>query len=222
MFRVKLCGIKRAEDAALAVEAGADALGFLVGQTHASADFISPLAAKSIAASLPPGVAAVLVTHLTEPDDVLNLVAVTGIQTVQLHGESWPEDVARLRRAAPGLTFLKAIHVTDEASLAYGDAFAGLVNGVVLDTANPATGQIGGTGQTHDWSLSRRLVERHPSVPVILAGGLRPENVAEAIAAVGPFGVDVNSGTKGEDGFKSEGKARAFVANAREAFARRG
>ena len=220
MFKVKICGIKRVEDANLAIEAGADALGFLVGQTHTSADFISPLTAKTIAASLPPGATPVLVTHLTDPDDVLNLAALVGMNTVQLHGEIWPEDVARLRRAAPNLTFLKAFHVTDEASLGYGDEFVGLVDGFVLDTVNSRTGQIGGTGQTHDWRLSRRIVERHPSIPVILAGGLHPENVAEAIAAVGAFGVDVNSGTKGPDGFKAEGKVRAFVTNARQAFAK--
>jgi len=222
MFQVKLCGIKRLEDACLAVEAGADALGFLVGQTHTSADFIAPLTAKAIAATLPSGVTGVLVTHLTDPGDVLDLAALTGLPAVQLHGEIWPEDLARLRRAAPDLTFLKSFHVTDEAGLDYGDAFAGLVDGFVLDTANPRTGQIGGTGLTHDWRLSRRIVERYRSVPVILAGGLNPENVAAAIAAVGPFGVDVNSGTKGSDGFKSEAKARAFVANAREAFGQRG
>jgi len=222
MFQVKICGVKRAEDAGLAVAAGADALGFLVGQTHTSADFIAPLTAKAIAASLPSGVIGVLVTHLTDPGDVLDLAVLTGLTTVQLHGEIWPEDVARLRRAAPDLTFLKSFHVTDEAGLAYGEAFVGLVDGFVLDTANPKTGQIGGTGQTHDWNLSRRIVERYRSVPVILAGGLNPDNVAEAIAAVGPFGVDVNSSTKGTDGFKSEAKARAFVANARGAFGKRG
>jgi phosphoribosylanthranilate isomerase len=220
MFKVKICGIRRVADAKLAVEAGADAIGLLVGQTHTSADFIPPLTAKTIVASLPPGTIPVLVTHLTDPDEVAKLVAITGVTAVQLHGEMSPEAVAYLHRFAPSLILLKSFHVTDEANLGYGDAYAGLVRGFVLDTVNPQTGQIGGTGQTHDWSLSRRIVNRYPQIPVILAGGLHPENVAAAIAAVGCFGVDVNSGTKGLDGFKAEEKVRAFVTNARKAFAR--
>ena len=218
MFKVKICGIKRVEDAKLAVEAGADAIGLLVGQTHASADFIAPLTVKNIVTFLSPGVIAVLVTHLTDPTAVADLVAVTGVTAVQLHGEISPDAVASLRRSVPSGLLLKSYHVTDEANLDYGDAYADLVDGFVLDTVNPQTGQIGGTGQTHDWSLSRRIVDRYPQVPVILAGGLHPENVAVAITAVGPFGVDVNSGTKGPDGFKAEGKIRAFVNNARKAF----
>ena len=218
MFKVKICGIKRVEDAKLAAEAGADAIGLLVGQTHASTDFISPPTARNIVALLPPGVTPVLVTHLTDPAAVADLVAITGVSAVQLHGEIAPTAVASLRRSVPSVLLLKSYHVTDAANLEYGDAYVGLVDGFVLDTVNPQTSQIGGTGQTHDWSLSRRIVERYPQLPVILAGGLHPDHVATASAAVGPFGVDVNSGTKGPDGFKAEGKVRAFVSNACKAF----
>ncbi len=219
MLNIKICGIKRVLDAELAVAAGADAIGLLVGQTHRSTDFISPEVARSIVASLPGQTLPVLVTHLTDPAAVAQLVALTGVSAVQVHGEMSPAAIRRLRDDMPAVRFIKSFHVTGPGEVEYGAAFEGLVDGFVLDSVNVRTGQIGGTGQTHDWSISRRIVARYPNTPVILAGGLNPENVAAAIAAVGPHGVDVNSGTKGADGFKDPGNLIAFVANARAAFA---
>jgi len=100
-------------------------------------------------------------------------------------------------------------------SVAYPEAFEKLVDGFVLDSVNMATNQVGGTGKTHDWSVSRQIVMRYPETPIILAGGLNSENVRSAIEEVQPFGVDVNSGTKASDGFKDPRKMEAFIVQAK-------
>jgi phosphoribosylanthranilate isomerase len=121
-----------------------------------------------------------------------------------------PEAFARVRESAPWVKILKAYHVNGPGCLDDGERFVDRVDAFVLDTFNPATGQVGGTGVTHDWEISRRIAERY-RCPIILSGGLSAENVAAAIEAVHPFGVDANTGTKGEDGFKDPEKMRAFV-----------
>ena len=213
LIRVKICGIRRLQDARLAAEAGADAIGLLVGQKHPSGDFLEPEAAAAIVALCPPFVTPVLVTHVDDPVAVHALARDIGVSTIQIHSGMSPEGVRILRAlAGPGWKLLKALHVVSEASLAAGDAYRDLVDGFVLDSINPQTGQVGGTGLRADSNLSRRMVERlAPFLPVMLAGGLNPDNVADAIAAVSPSGVDVNSGTKGSDGFKDPSRVRAFV-----------
>lgn len=215
--RVKICGIRRLEDARLAAEAGADAIGLLVGRRHASRDFLEAEAAAAIVALCPPLVTPVLVTHLEEPDEIDRLARDIGVTTIQLHSDLPPDAVRRVRALGPrGLRLLKALHVTaPEESFAVAEAYRELVDGFVLDSINPATGQVGGTGLVNDWDLAARLVAALAPLPVMLAGGLTPENVADAIARVAPFGVDANSGTKGPDGFKDPARARAFVAAAK-------
>jgi len=215
---IKICGIRRLEDAMLAVDAGADAIGLLVGQEHRSPDFITPAEARFIVSSLPDFIAPILVTHLTDPDGVCELIAATGVQAVQIHGDMSPGDVGRVRQGRGDVRIFKAIHVTSSKDVTRGDDYRGCADGFVLDTIDAANDQIGGTGKTHDWKISRAIVERfQPEIPVLLAGGLNPENVAAAIAAVRPAGVDVNSGTKGPDGFKDPLRVRTFVAAARRA-----
>ena len=212
MIRVKICGIRRIEDARLAAEAGADALGLLVGRRHPSVDFLEPEAAAAIVALCPPFVTPVLVTHLEDPAEVHALARDLGVSTIQIHSEMTPEGVGELRRrAGPGWRLLKACHVASADSLAYGEPYREHVDGFVLDSFNPQTGQVGGTGLLNDWDLAARIVAHHAPLPVILAGGLTPANVAAAIARVRPFGVDVNSGTKAADGFKDPARVRDFI-----------
>lgn len=218
MIRVKICGIRRIQDARAAIAAGADALGLLVGREHPSPDFIEPEAAAVIVTLCPPFVTPVLVTHLTDPSQIHALARDLGVSTIQLHGDSTPGEVAILRGLAdPGWRLLKACHLTEAGHLDLGDAFLDFIDGFVLDSHNPATGQVGGTGLLNDWDLAARFVARHAPLPVILAGGLRPDNVAAAIARVAPFAVDVNSGTKGVDGYKDLAKVNAFVRAAKTA-----
>ena len=199
----------------LAAELGADAIGLLVGQKHNSLDFISATVAREIARALPPSMDAVLVTHLKEIDQLERLLQQSEITTIQLHSEIAPSSVERLRHRLPGVKIFKSINVISADSVAYPDAFKKLVDGFVLDSINLATNQVGGTGKTDDWSVSRQIVMRYPEVPIILAGGLNSENVRSAIERVRPFGVDVNSGRKVADGFKDPRKMEAFIVQAK-------
>jgi phosphoribosylanthranilate isomerase len=215
-MQIKVCGVRREEDALLAVELGADAIGLLVGRRHGSPDFIGEELARRIARSVSATKAKpVLVTHVPEVDEIERLLLETEIGTVQLHSEILPEAIRELRRRLPKLKILKSVHVLSLDSIKYPKPYLNLVDGFVLDSFNPATGQVGGTGLTHDWSISEKIVARYDSTRVWLAGGLDPANVRAAIAAVKPFGVDVNSGTKGADGFKDAGKLRDFITAAK-------
>jgi phosphoribosylanthranilate isomerase len=214
-MHVKICGIRRLEDALLATEFGADALGLLVGQRHNSPDFITAALARQISGTLPPSVEAVLVTHITEVDEIERLLRQTGITAVQLHSEFTPASVANLRTRLPFLKVFKTVHVISGESVRYPELFRKVVDGFVLDTINVATDQVGGTGNTHDWSISQEIVARFPDIPMILAGGLNSKSVRSAIKLVRPFGVDVNSGTKGSDGFKDAIKLREFIREAK-------
>jgi len=212
---VKICGIRRHEDALIAAELGADAIGLLVGQRHNSPDFISAAIAREISRTLPPSVEAVLVTQITEVDEIERLLRQSGITAVQLHSEITADSVANLRARFPDLKVFKSVDVISADSVRYPEGFSKVVDGFVLDTINVATDQVGGTGNIHDWSISQEIVERFPDIPIILAGGLNSKNVRSAIESVHPFGVDVNSGTKGSDGFKDARKMREFIREAK-------
>lgn len=216
MVSVKICGVRRVADALLAVEAGADEIGLLVGQRHTSGDFISTETAAEIVAACAGRATPVLVTHVSNPDAVHELARQAGVTAIQVHSEMPPEGLAHLR-ALGGYRLRKSWHVTGPESLDYGDAYRGVADAFLLDSVNAATGQVGGTGRAHDWSLSHEIVVRCAGVPVILAGGLNPENVGAAVRQVRPAGVDVNSGTKGPDGFKDAERLRAFVRAAKAA-----
>lgn len=207
---VKICGIKRLEDAQLAASTGANAIGLLVGQEHASSDFISPERAADITANLPITCASVMVTHLTDPKEIIALLHIVHPTMLQLHGDCSVEGIAQIKDAFPSLYIIKAIHVTGAEAMRNAKAFAPYADALLLDTTNKETGQIGGTGKTHDWSISADIVEKI-DCNVILAGGLNPENIQEAIRMVKPYGVDVNSGVKGDDGFKDSEKVEAFI-----------
>lgn len=218
-MRVKICGMSRLPDALAAVEAGADAIGCLVGLDYDTPDRVEAGAAREIFAALPPSVLRVLVTHRVDVDEVARLVREAGATAVQIHGAMPLEKIPALRAALPGLLLVKNVHVVGEGSIDEALRAAAVADRILLDSRTPE--RIGGTGMVHDWSVSARIVAASP-IPVVLAGGLTPENVAEAIARVRPAAVDVNSGTKGPDGKKSHARIRAFVDAARGAFERLG
>jgi phosphoribosylanthranilate isomerase len=229
MVTVKICGVRRVVDALAAIGAGADEIGLLVGKRHTSTDFISEETAAEIVRTCASmgGVTPVLVTHLTDPAEVHALAGRVGAKTIQVHSEMPPEGLAWLKAQGGGgagdggngggYRLRKSWHVLGPESLGYGDAYRGVADAFLLDSANVATGQVGGTGKTHDWALSAEIVRRFAGVPVIVAGGLNSENVAEAVRQIRPAGVDVNSGTKGADGFKDAARMRAFVRAAKGA-----
>ncbi len=200
--RIKICGITRAEDALEAVRLGADALGFNFWRD--SKRYITPVAAAAIIAQLRPFVTTVGVFVNQSEAELRAIAAESGIQVFQLHGDESPELCARLP-----LPVVKAIAVDQVRTLSSLLSYE--VSAFLLDT--PSRG-FGGTGVPFDWSLAEGVSE---VAPVILAGGLTPENVAEAIAALHPYAVDVASGVESAPGEKDPVRMARFVAAARGA-----
>jgi phosphoribosylanthranilate isomerase len=168
---------------------------------------------REIAAAVPPPVATFLLTSLTDPAEIVAQQRRCRTSTVQLCDRLAPGAHQRLRSAMPGIALVQVVHVTGPDSVAEALRVAPEVNALLLDSGNPelAVKQLGGTGRVHDWALSREIRERADR-PVFLAGGLRPDNVAGAVAAVGPFALDVCSGVRTE-GRLDESKLEAFFAS---------
>lgn len=209
---VKICGIQSAEEAAAAVAAGATALGFLCGLTHRAEDAVSPAQARAIAAMVPPAVRTVLVTHLEDPAAIAALAREIGVRAVQVHGPVRPAGLAALRALLPEVPLVKSVHVTGPEALEEARRYAALADAVLLDSRT--ADRLGGTGQVHDWDVSAAIVHALAPFPVHLAGGLRPENVAEAVRRVRPSGVDVNSGVEDAAGRKDAAGMRDFIRGA--------
>jgi len=211
MVRVKICGITNLADARAAIDLGADAVGFLIGKLHPSRSvFITAEAAAAIVAKLPPFCACVLVTHLTSPQEIIQTAKIARVNTIQLHGDSTPEEASMIRAQLPNLKIYVAVHVVHNATTRDPREFQNSVDGIVLDTAIRESGQVGGTGRTHDWTVSKHVVET-TALPVILAGGLTPENVSQAIQFVAPYAVDANSGVTNPDGTKDRVRMKRFI-----------
>lgn len=212
---VKICGIKRVEDVVLGCKEGASALGFIVGVLYKSEDEISLAQARELVALVDPPTMPVLVTHLTTPESIAVLTETLQVPAVQLHGFISLQDIKILRKLIPRRTLIKAVHVSGPQSIELAKKYADCVDMLLLDSRTE--GRIGGTGLVHDWSISAEIV-REVNIPVVLAGGLNPDNVAEAIRKVKPYGVDANTGTKDDNGFKDPEKVRCFIRNAKGAF----
>lgn len=209
MIRVKICGLTNVKDALVAVEAGADLLGFIFYPP--SPRSTTPEQAQKIITevqSASPDVHAVGVFVDETPEAVVEIASRCGLDAVQLHGDEPPEMVAALM--AEGLDVFKAFRVRDEAFLAQMERCR--PTAYLLDAY--AAGKHGGTGQTFDWELAARAKTHGP---ILLAGGLTPANVARAVRAVHPWGVDTASGVEAAPGRKDEDVVRAFVAAAKSA-----
>src|SRR5882724_4123478 len=197
---VQIAGVIDREEAEMLLAAGVDWLGFPFCLALHREDLPEAEAARIIRA-LPPPHEAVLITYLDRAGDIAALCRELGVRKVQLHGPIAPAELAALRARDPGLFVMKSLIVRPgdgaelEADLA---AYRPGVDTFLTDTFDPATGATGATGKTHDWAVSRRLVEI-AGRPVLLAGGLHPGNVAQAIHAVRPAGVDAHTGVEGPD-----------------------
>jgi len=214
-MRTKICGIRNMSDAQTAIRAGANAVGFLVGITHLAEDKISKEDAKEIISLLPPFVSTVMVTHLTDKKEIVELAEYLGVTTVQIHDYIPPSDVLFVKENLPFCKIIKAVHVIDkEKAFEMVKDFECVCDALLLDSRTKD--RLGGTGITHDWNISREIVAKS-KVPVILAGGLTEKNVYDAVKKVKPFGVDVNSGVE-DNGWKSYEKVLKFVEDSKTAF----
>jgi phosphoribosylanthranilate isomerase len=199
MVRVKICGVTNPEDACLAAELGAHAIG--LNFFPESPRSISPYTARNILRELPPFVAPVGIFVNWTPEPVIALSQALRLAAAQLHGDESPQTVAEIAKKLP---VIKALHI-EKGSAPTGLPRHRAATAFLLDAATP--GQFGGTGVTTDWNQARTLAQSHR---IILAGGLTPENVAEAILTVRPFAVDVASGVESLPGKKDPAKLRAF------------
>ncbi len=198
-IRFKVCCIRDREEAALAVTAGASALG-LVSHMPSGPGIIDEATIASIADATPPGVASVLLTSLTRVEAIIEQARRCRVNTIQLCDRLAGGTLTELRGALPGVKLIPVIHVTGPEVIGAAREAADGADALLLDTGAPdaETRILGGTGRTHDWSVSREIVAT-VGIPVFLAGGLHPENVAEAVSRVRPFAVDVCSGLRDED-----------------------
>ncbi len=200
----------------MAIDAGAAALG-LVSHMPSGPGVISDEAVAEIAAAVPPGVDSFLLTSSRDVEAIAAQQRAARTRTLQLVDELPAGAHASLRAALPGVKLVQVIHVTGPASVEQAEAVAPFVDALLLDSGNPAleVKELGGTGRRHDWELSRRI-RAAVEVPLFLAGGLRADNVREAVESVGPFGLDVCSGLRSGKGFDLDpGKLERFMAAAR-------
>ncbi len=199
MVRIKICGITNSGDALLAADLGAHALGFNFYKK--SPRYISPDQARHIIGQLPPFVAAVGVFVDEDAAKVREIASLAGLEWLQLHGKESPEYCRSL-----GCRVIKGFRVQDRGSLAILAEYRDAVQAFLLDNYRP--GLPGGTGETFDWALAQ---EARKFGPIILAGGLTPDNVAEAIRVARPAAVDVASGVEAAPGKKDPVKLKAFI-----------
>lgn len=194
--RVKICCIASVEEAWTAIEHGASALG-LVSPMPSGPGPIEEDLIKKIAAQIPPSVGSFLLTCHQEPESIINQQKRLGVNTVQICDSLEKRAYERLRKAMPGVSLVQVIHVRGRESVDEAVTVAPEVDAILLDSGNPtlAVKELGGTGRTHDWNLSK-LIREAVDVPLFLAGGLNSTNVSEAIRTVKPFGIDVCSGMR--------------------------
>ena len=195
----------------MAIEHGASAIGLVSAMPSGPGPIAEELIAE-IAAPVPPGVASFLLTCKQDVASIIDQQRRTRVNTIQICDRLTDGTYEDLRQALPGISLVQVIHVTGPEAVHEALAISSHVDAILLDSGNQSlkVKELGGTGRTHDWALSRAIRES-VEVPVYLAGGLKPENVAEAIRAVRPFGVDICSGLR-TDGRLDEVKLKSFFA----------
>ena len=207
--RVKICCISSEQEAFDAIEFGASALG-LVGEMPSGPGVISDKEIREIASNVPPPISTFLLTSRTKAAEIIEHHKRCNTNTIQIVDELEDKDYQAIREALPNVRLVQVVHVLSESSIDQALEVAESVDAVLLDSGNPnlEVKELGGTGRTHNWDLSRKIVEQSEK-PVFLAGGLKPENVREAIETVQPFGLDLCSGVR-TDGKLDLRKLEAF------------
>ena len=210
--RVKICCISSVAEARMAIEAGASALG-LVSAMPSGPGVISEEQIAEIAATIPPPISSFLLTSKQDFDSIVAQQHRCRTNCIQLCDRLTTGSLRKLKAAMPGVSVVQVVHVTGPESVEEAIAVASGVDAILLDSGNQslAIKELGGTGRRHDWNLSRRI-RGQVSVPIFLAGGLKADNVGEAIAAVQPFGLDLCSGVRTDGQLDREKLARFFSA----------
>jgi phosphoribosylanthranilate isomerase len=208
--RVKICCIQSIEEAWLAIKYGASAIG-LVSEMPSGPGPIAEKLIKEIAATIPPGITSVLLTCKTDAREIIEQQRWCGVNAIQIVDRIEQGSYQDFKEAMPGISIIQVIHVTGEESIEEAISVAPHVNAILLDSGNRdlKVKELGGTGRTHDWKISRKIRES-VDAPLFLAGGLNPENVAAAIHQVQPFGVDVCSGIRSNGKLDVDKLARFF------------
>jgi phosphoribosylanthranilate isomerase len=208
--RVKICCISSIAEARMAIELGASALG-LVSAMPSGPGVIGEEQIAEIAATIPPPIASFLLTSQQSVEAIVAQQRRCRTNCIQLCDSVTSGSLHDLKATLPGISIIQVIHVTGPGSVEEAAAVAPSVDAILLDSGNPslAVKKLGGTGRRHDWSLSRKIREQ-VSVPIFLAGGLKAENVGEAIRAVEPFGLDLCSGVRSEGKLDRERLSRFF------------
>ena len=209
--RVKICGITRKEDLDAAAAAGADAVGFVVGVASSPRN-ISLADAEKLMRQVPPFVKSILVTVPASLEDLVATSEALNPDAVQIHGEKL-QDFGAVRSKLPSTLFIGAVKVNSSDAASNAAETAKTFDAVILDSF--VQGKHGGTGVVHDWNVSQHIKQLIHPKPLILAGGLNPENVSEAVRTVHPYAVDVSSGVERQPGVKDNQKMVEFVRNAK-------
>ncbi len=207
--RVKICCMSRIEEAQLAIRYGASAVG-LVSSMPSGPGVIEEEMIAHIADTIPPGIASFLLTSKQDVASIIEQQKRCRVNTLQIVDRLLHGSYQDLRAALPGIAIVQVIHVTGEESLEEAMSIAPYVHGILLDSGNPslAIKELGGTGRTHNWEVSRRICEA-VQVPIFLAGGLHAENVVAAIQQVRPFALDLCSSVR-TNGMLDEAKLQRF------------
>lgn len=207
--RVKICCISSQQEAFAAIEMGAAALG-LVGEMPSGPGVISDEEISEIVKVVPPPIGTFLLTSKTQASEIIEHHVKVNTNTIQIVDELKERNYSEIRNVLPNIKLVQVIHVIDEKSVDEAIEISELVDAILLDSGNPnlAVKELGGTGRRHDWRLSRKIVESIKK-PVFLAGGLKTENVREAIETVQPFGLDLCSGVR-TDGKLDKRKLEEF------------
>lgn len=213
--KVKICCISSVEEAALAIRYGASAVG-LVGKMPSGPGVIEDQLIKQIAATVPPPVATFLLTSETKAEHILSHHYLTHTNTLQLVDYLEFDQYNHLHEELPWIKLVQVVHVIDEDDIRRAEAVAPFVDALLLDSGNPnlAVKVLGGTGNTHNWNISRKIREA-VNIPVFLAGGINAGNVKEAVEAVQPWGIDLCSSVR-TNGNLDETKLKSFFEQVNE------
>jgi len=216
---IQVAGIIDRQEADMLMKAGVDYLGFPLRLTVNKEDLSEATATKIIKKIKPPH-HAVAITYLDEANEIISFCRKLGVSIIQLHGNIQKEELEKIKVHEPQLQIIKSLVVAGDNYHALQnmvETLSPIVDVFITDTFDPISGASGATGKTHDWSISKRLVEIS-SKPVIIAGGLNPSNVRQAILEIHPAGVDVHTGVEGKDGRKDLDMVKKFVEESKKGF----